>query len=62
MHFPEIGKVMKHRVLKFPSNSVNKKHTQAGSLSCDEEDFMLLRCNTYPNMCSASGLDRSEEI
>jgi len=62
LYFPEIGKVMKHGVVKFPSKSVNEKHTQTGSLLCDEDDFMLLRRNTNPDMCSASGVKRSEEI
>ena len=62
MYFPEIGKVIKHRVVKFPSESVNEKRTQTGSLLRDEDDFMLLRRNTNPDMCSASGVNRSEEI
>ena len=38
----------KHRVVKFPSKSVNKQQTQTESLLCDEDDFMLLRRNTNP--------------
>ena len=62
MYFPEIGKVTKHRVVKFPSKSVNEKHTQTGNLLCGEDDFMLLPHNTYPDMCSASGVNRSQKI
>ena len=64
VYFPEIGKVMKHRVVKFPSKSVNEKHTQTetGSLLCDEDDFMLLRRNSNPDMAGASGVNRSGEI
>ena len=32
MYFPEIGKLMKRRVVKFPLNSVDKKQTETGSL------------------------------
>jgi len=62
VYFPKVGKVMKHRVVKFPSKSVNEKHTQTASLLCDEDDFMLLRRNTNPDVCSASGVNRSEKI
>ena len=62
VYFPEIGKVMKLRVVKFPSKKVNGKHTQTGSMSCDEDDFMLLRCGTYPDMCIASGVNRSNKV
>ena len=62
VYFPNIAKVIKHRVVKFPSESVNEKHTQTGSLLCDEDDFVLLRRNTNADMCSASGVNRSEEI
>ena len=48
MYFPEAGKVKKHRVVKFPSESVNKQQTQTESLLCDDDDFMLLRRNTNP--------------
>ena len=33
---------------------------KTGSLLCDEDDFMLLWHNTDPDMCSASGVNRSE--
>ena len=62
MYFPEIGKVTNHRVVKFPLKSVNEKHTQTGNLLCDEDDFMLLPHNTYPDRCSASGVNRSQKI
>ena len=62
VYFPETGKVMKHRVVKFRSKSVNTKHTQTGSLLCDEDDFMLLRRSTNPDMCSAADFNRSEKI
>ena len=55
VYFQKIGKVMKHRVVKFPSKSVNEKHTQRGNLLCVENDFKLLRC-------SASGVNRYEKI
>ena len=40
---------MKYRVVKFPSKSVNEKHTQRGSLLCVENDFKLLRGTTNPH-------------
>ena len=48
-------------MLSLFSKSVNEKHTQTGSLLGDEDDFMLLRSNTNPDMCSASGVNKSDK-
>ena len=62
VYFREIGKVIKDRVLKFPSKSVNEKHTRTESLLFDDDDSMLLWLNTNTDICSASGVNRSKEI
>jgi len=50
VYFPETGKVLKYRVVKFPKadRNVNEKQTQTGNVACDGadlDDFIPCRSN-----------------
>ena len=61
VYFPEIGKVLKYRVVKFTTKSVSKQQIQTEPLLCDDKYFILPRDNTDPDAGGASDADRCKE-
>ena len=55
VYFPETGKVLRYRIVKFTTRSVVEQHTQTDNLSMDDDDdIILLRPNDHDNLPEVS--------
>ena len=46
VYYPETGKVMKHRVVKFNTNRANEQQTQTDGQVDDDDDFLSVQRNS----------------